>query len=151
MFHGQMVIRPYDPNDRRAVEALLPRLCIGAAAWIDPDDMLGVVRRWVDESLAGGTVFVAERDGTVVGFVTVTERPHFTGRPEAYVGELAVAEDSARSGVGRALMAAVEDWARERGLARVSLDTGAANAGARRFYEALGYEESDVRLTKAVT
>jgi len=78
-------------------------------------------------------------------------RPHFTGTPEAYVGELVVAEEAEGRGVGRALMAAVEDWARAHGLGRVSLETGAANTAARGFYRALGYDESDVRLTKSVT
>ena len=146
-----MVVRAYEEADRAAVERLVPRLCIGAAGWIDPVAMLDAARGWVRESLRDNTVFVAEDGGAVVGFVTVKDRPHFTGMPEAYVGELVVAEESEGRGVGRALMAAVEDWARERRLVRVSLDTGAANTAARRFYAALGYEESDVRLTKSVT
>jgi GNAT superfamily N-acetyltransferase len=45
-------------------------------------------------------------------------------------------------------MVAAEEWARRQGLACLSLDTGAANARARAFYAALGYEEEDVKLTK---
>jgi GNAT superfamily N-acetyltransferase len=45
-------------------------------------------------------------------------------------------------------MLAAEEWARRQGLACVTLHTGAANARARTFYAALGYEEEDVRLTK---
>lgn len=129
---------------------------LGAAPWVDLDAMRAAVEGWFGESLerhADGdrAVFVAEGGGRVVGFVTVSERVHFTGSREAYVGELVVAEESERRGVGRALMAAAEDWARGRGLARISLDTGAANADALGFYGALGYEEDDVRLSKAVT
>ena len=105
---------------------------------------------WLDESLAGVAFVAVEADG-IVGFVTVAERKHFTGVAEAYVGELAVVEDAEGRGVGRALMGAVEAWARDRGLARISLDTGTANAGARGFYAALGYEETEVRLSKTLT
>lgn len=93
-------------------------------------------------------VFVAEDRGTVVGFVSVTERNHFTGEVEGYVGELALADTGTRSGIGRALMAAAEAWARGRGLRRLSLETGAANRAARAFYAALGYAEEDVRLSR---
>lgn len=44
-------------------------------------------------------------------------------------------------------MAAAEDWVRCRGHARLTLDTGAANSGARAFYARLGYREEDVKLT----
>lgn len=113
--------------------------------------MLDAIRRWVRDSLEGGTVLVAEDEGTIVGFASVKERDHFTGLRLAYVGELAVAELSEGRGVGRALMAAVEAWARERGLARILLETGAANTEARAFYARLGFEDSEVTLSKAVT
>lgn len=45
-------------------------------------------------------------------------------------------------------MAAAEEWARSHGLARLSLETGAANTVARRFYEKLGYEVEDVQLSR---
>lgn len=145
------MVRAYDPSDRDAVDALAPRLLIGAAHWLAPEDVLTAIRGWVDASIAEGTAFVAEEDGTVVGFVSVKDQRHFTGTTEAYVGELAVADGAEGRGIGRALMEVVEDWAKQRGLARVSLDTGAENSGARSFYAALGYEESDVRLSKSVT
>ena len=143
-------IRPYRFEDEAGVRALAPRLLIGAAEWIPPGAMLATIHGWLDESLAH-LAFVAVEADELVGFVTVAERKHFTGVAEAYVGELAVVENAQGRGVGRALMEAVEARARDRGLARVSLDTGTANAGARGFYAALGYEETDVRLSKALT
>ena len=143
-------VRPYRTEDEASVRALAPRLLIGAAEWIAPEEMLATIHGWLDDSLAG-VAFVAAEAGRIAGFVTVTERKHFTGVPEAYVGELVVAEDAEGRGVGRALMGAVETWARKRDLSRISLDTGIANAGARAFYAALGYEETDIRLSKTLT
>jgi ribosomal protein S18 acetylase RimI-like enzyme len=51
-------------------------------------------------------------------------------------------------GIGQALLAAAEVWARDRGLTYMTLETGARNARAREFYRLAGYEEEDVRLTK---
>lgn len=53
-------------------------------------------------------------------------------------------------GVGRALMAAAEKWAASRGLSPITLETGARNHRARRFYERAGFEEEDIRLSKPV-
>ena len=46
-------------------------------------------------------------------------------------------------------MAAAEQWAAARGLPRITLETGARNHRARHFYEDAGYQEEEVRLTKA--
>lgn len=148
-------VRRYRDADRAAVVAVGRRLTTGMATWRDPRVLAEAAAGWVVSSLdrAGSddrAVFVAEEEGVVVGFVTVTERAHFTGEVEGYVGELAVAETATRSGTGRALMAAAEAWARDRGLRRLSLDTGAGNGGARAFYAALGYAEEDVRVSRGL-
>ncbi|MFI9589442.1 GNAT family N-acetyltransferase [Nonomuraea sp. NPDC052265] len=63
---------------------------------------------------------------------------------------MAVAPEAVRGGLGRRLMAAAEEWARDQGLRHVTLETGAANTTARRFYAALGYTEEGVRLTRSL-
>ncbi len=93
-------------------------------------------------------MYVAIVDGKIAGLVTVAERKHFTGQLDGYVGELVTAPGLERRGIGRQLMAAAEQWATDRGLACLTLETGAANQAARAFYAALGYADEDVRLTK---
>jgi GNAT superfamily N-acetyltransferase len=60
--------------------------------------------------------------------------------------------DDARSrrGLGRALIDAAEDWAREHQLENLTLHTGAYNTSARAFYAAQGFDEEEVRLTRRV-
>jgi GNAT superfamily N-acetyltransferase len=53
-------------------------------------------------------------------------------------------------GVGRSLIAAAEAWARDQGLAHLTLHTGAFNTSTRAFYAASGFAEEEVRLTRAV-
>ncbi|MEV4351321.1 GNAT family N-acetyltransferase [Actinoplanes sp. NPDC049596] len=143
-------IRPYEPADRDRALALAERLRIGVAPWRDPDAVREAVTGWVRDSVDRGEVLVAERDGRVDGLVTLGLRRHFTGDTDAYVGELVVDAAAERRGLGTLLVRAAEQWARERGLTRLTLETGAANTTARAFYAALGYREEDVRLTKSL-
>lgn len=156
MMDALVDVRPAADADREPIMALASRLAEGVAGWRDPAAAARAAEGWLADSLAaaarGGTtgVFVAVRGAEVVGVVSVEEQRHFTGAVDAYVGESAVASEAARRGVGRLLMAAAEEWARSRGLRRLSLRTGAANTAARRFYEALGYEPEEVRLTRVL-
>ncbi|MEO1060897.1 MAG: GNAT family N-acetyltransferase [Actinomycetota bacterium] len=145
-----VVVRPAEPSDGRAVLELAHRLEIGVAPWRDPAAVAAAVRGWVEESLIDGrtTAFVAEDGGEVVGFVSVSPTEHFAGERDADVGELIVAEDAERRGVGRALLERAESWAADAGFRCITLTTGAANTVARSFYAASGYAEEDVKLTK---
>ena len=150
---SSVLVRPFAPGDREAVLALAPRLVVGSAPWRSRQGMLAAARRWLAGSIDGvgadAVVLVAEcDDGRVVGVASVARQIHFTGEPEAYLGELAVAEEAEGRGAGRALMAAAEGWAWARGLGVLTLETGAANARARGFYARLGHAEESVRLAK---
>ena len=139
-----VVVRRYEGSDRAGVLALVERLREGVAPWRDAAAVQAAMNEWVRDAVDSQgsgprAVFVAEEDGEIVGFATASTRRHFAGDIDAYVGELAVARSVERRGVGRRLMLATEEWARGQGLACVTLDTGAANARARRFYAALGY------------
>lgn len=87
---------------------------------------------------------VAEQEDGVVGIVHVRamqapDRPFLVPRRYAHVENLAVRVDHQRAGIGRALMAAAERWAAERGLREVDLNVWEFNQSAIAFYEELGY------------
>ncbi len=145
--------REYNPADRDAVIALAPRLTDGMPTWREPAAWLSAVRGWVRDSAVnagqpGHAMYVAVAGEQVVGLVSVSERTHFTGQVDAYVGELITAAGMERRGIARALMAAGRPGALAHGLRCLTLETGAANQSDRSFYAALGYCEEDVRLTK---
>lgn len=148
-------IRPYELADRESVLALADRLAVGIAPWRSGEGMRGAAQRWTMASIDGigprRCVLVAEAsDGAVVGFVSVARETNFTGEPQAYIGELAVAGQAEGQGVGSALIAASEAWAQDLDLELVVLETGAANARARQFYAKLGYAEESVKLAKVL-
>ena len=113
------------------------------------------VHGWVQSSLAtmedpGHAVLVAELEGSVVGFVTLSPTHHWSGEAEASIGELVVSQRAQGRGIGSALVEAAMARARELGCARISVSTGAANARARDLYRRLGFEDEDVTSSRAL-
>jgi GNAT superfamily N-acetyltransferase len=91
----------------------------------------------------GGDVVVAVRDGEVLAVCQVLIFRHFqrTAGWCAEVESVYVRSDQRGRGVGRALMAFVEEHARQRGCYRVQLTSRNERGDAHRFYRALGYDQ----------
>ena len=90
-------------------------------------------------------VLAARSDGLVVGVAVVSLRPNVSlGAVFASIEDFYVKPEARRRGVGRALLGAVEDLCRARGVSYVEVQTDEEAAA---FYEASGYEtEADVRV-----
>jgi len=92
-------------------------------------------------------VFVAARpSGGLGGFVEGGLRRYADGcdsSPVGYIEGWYVDEDLRRQGVGRALVAALERWAREQGCTNMASDTWLDNETSRAAHLALGYTESE--------
>ena len=82
---------------------------------------------------------VAEEDGNAVGWVHVALVPSLAMDLTADIGGLVVDEDQRSGGIGAALLAAAEAWAREHGAARMVVRSRIARERAHRFYEREGY------------
>ncbi len=80
--------------------------------------------------------WVAEDGREIVGFLIAKRHPM---QPFAHIITVDVIEPWRRRGVGRALMDAAENWARERRLTAVALETAEHNLPAQKFYAARGY------------
>jgi aminoglycoside 6'-N-acetyltransferase I len=92
-------------------------------------------------------VFVAERfDGGLGGFLEAGTRPYADGcdsSPVGYIEGWFVDEDLRLIGVGRALVEAVEDWARALGLREIASDAFVGNDSSLKAHLALGYQEKE--------
>lgn len=98
-------------------------------------------------------VLLAQLEGQVVGYVhtLLRERPAIpimVPARYAVVDTLVVDGACRRKGVGRALMAAAEDWAQEHGALYVELNVWTFNQGAAALYEELGYGVISQRMRK---
>jgi ribosomal protein S18 acetylase RimI-like enzyme len=98
---------------------------------------------------------VAELAGAIAGFAKLRvlhapDRPVIVPRHFVEVDALAVRADQRRAGTGRALMAAAEGWARERGIDEIQLNVWEFNAGASAFYRELGYATERRTMRKKI-
>lgn len=96
-------------------------------------------------------VTVAEHENEVVGVVTghVLEAIH-KFEPVAMLTALVVLERARGMGIGRLLVAHVEQWARGRGARAIALTSALRRVEAHEFYRNLGYEHTGVRLAKSL-
>lgn len=125
-----MSIRLMRPDDRRAV--LEMRLLL----WPDDDGL--------DET--DETVLVWEQDGALGGFITYSLRPWAEGcddRPVPYIEGWYVREHLRLRGIGRALVAAVEDKARADGFRELASDVLAENRVSLIAHRRMGFEPTE--------
>jgi len=95
-------------------------------------------------------VFVAVVDGQPAGCLYVHVATDFFGRRHAHISVIATTDAAEGTGVGRALIAHAERWARDRALPLLTLNVFATNARARRFYEKAGFDVEMVKYAKPV-
>ena len=81
----------------------------------------------------------ADGSAALVGICTAYQDLHSVRYGyRVWVEDLAVDPERRSQGVGKALMDAARDWARERGATHLELDSALARTDAHRFYEREG-------------
>jgi ribosomal protein S18 acetylase RimI-like enzyme len=152
-------IRAFLPGDARQVERCFAELQsferslednrVDAEA-ISPayvKHLLDECRKW------DGRIFVAERDGRLVGFVCVLagydSRDMIEARPKySFVTDLVVTSELRGQGIGSLLLKEAENFSRQRGASVLRLNVLAENKTARDFYRKTGFRELEIKLTK---
>ena len=134
---------------------------VTASAWQpigSSDDPIWLAFRARVADIAGrdrvASVYVATEGGHILGSVTLEvdgrladeDNPAPLAPDEAHVRLLAVTPTARRRGVGACLMSHCASVARQRGKARLTLNTSEGNVTAHHFYEAIGF----VRLADIV-
>jgi RimJ/RimL family protein N-acetyltransferase len=131
-------IRPARDEDR------LPLALVFAAVAEERDGIgteppVDVEARAASWTLDG--TFAAVADGEVIGSIHVGTSGHGFGE----IG-MAIAREWRGHGVGSALMEAAIDWARERGLHKLSLGVFAHNTAGLALYRKYGFVEEGLRI-----
>lgn len=149
-----MKIRPATKADAEAW------LAMRMALWPDANEeelRLQVARYFVahGEPLLPHCVFVAEDHGRIVGMLELSLRPFADGcdsSPVPFIEGWFVAPDMRRSGVGRALVKAAEQWALENGYAELASDALLDNDVSHWAHAAVGFEEVEraIRFRKVL-
>lgn len=123
-------IRLFEAADRAAVIALW-QACNLTRPWNDPDSDIDFCMAKPES-----TILVGESDGRIVASVMTGHDGH-----RGWLYYLAVEPSLQKSGHGRAMVKAAEDWLRARGVPKVMLMVRPENERVRAFYDALGYAE----------
>lgn len=133
-----MEVRPSREEDRRALATLFAAVAEerDGIATEPPVDIDARAASW---SLDGDLVALAE--GRVVGSIHVAASRHGYGE----IG-MAVAREWRGRGVGSALVAAAIDWARDRGLHKLSLSVFPHNVAGIALYRKFGFVEEGRRV-----
>jgi 8-oxo-dGTP diphosphatase len=134
-----VLIRQARLEDEESILDLL-RLIPGNAA-MDAAQRAAAAQR-LRESPALETL-VAESEGRVVGFLTLSFMPGLSGL-RALIGEMAVAPEQRRRGIGGALVEAAIQRASQRGARNLLVDTARGDESAQEFYRACGFEAGGV-------
>lgn len=150
---------------RPAVTTDIPRIVeLWREMWdlhegLDPDRYVStpaaeqVISLWIEQNLRGerAQVFVAEQDGTIVGYLLalILENPPVVPQQFfGYVSEVAVTATARDGGVGQILLNAAHDWFRSKGLSIVEVNISALNPDALRFWKRAGYSDYLHRLRR---
>ncbi len=127
---SRMRFRDYRPSDLESMWQL-DRECFPPGIAYSRSELRAFASRKTAETI------VVEREGRIVAFV-LGWRPR---RTEGHVITLDVTAAARQRGLGRRLMAALEDRFRAAGVRRVALETAATNTIAIDLYERLGYRK----------
>jgi aminoglycoside 6'-N-acetyltransferase I len=135
-----MIVRPMRPGEEAACRALR------RALWPDCEEAMHAAElAAIAAAPDANAVLVADEEGRLVGFLEASLRDHADGcltSPVGYIEGWYVAPAHRGRGIGAALVAAAERWARGRGCREMASDVELANEGGQRAHRALGYEET---------
>ncbi len=129
-----MRIRPLTVRDAAAVTALAAELGYPAAA--------GSVAHRLAAAIADGgqlALGAEDEDGRLVAWLHASRAPRLQSPPQVEITALVVAAPRRGQGIGAALVAAAERWARQRGAAELRVRSRSERAGAHRFYRRAGF------------
>ncbi len=134
-----MRIRRATPDDARVAASIIAAALAEHGLPFDPRGRDADVATFGNRSDSDDLV-ATDDDGRVLGVVSVGEH----GDPGvAWVSKLFVAKDARGHGVGRALLRAAHDAARDRGMREVGLRSRRVFVAALALYTAEGYAERD--------
>lgn len=123
-----MPVRPMQSNELPRVQAMMRALTAE------------------DYDFSDEVVFVWEGDdGPLGGFISVSLRPWAEGcesTPVPYIEGWWVEPNVRRTGVGRALVAAVEAWCLAKGYTELGSDVEVSNEASLRAHRTLGFEST---------
>ena len=141
-------VGPLRPDDRAAWE----RLFRGYIAFYERDEPQAMYDRAWAAFMAGDRLHAlgARDGGTLVGITHFFVHPSTSGPDVCYLQDLFTDQAARGRGAGRALIAAVADWARRQGCGRLYWLTHESNTVARALYDKVAVNRGFIRYEMAL-
>lgn len=134
---SDIIVRPVRPEDKAVWRDMR------AALYGEDPSLLADVEGYFAGDPMIAAAFIAE-DGRPLAFIELSLRNYAEGcasSPVPYIEGLYVGEGQRRRNVGRLLVAAAEDWARQRGFTEMASDTQIENEASLGAHQAYGFSE----------
>jgi GNAT superfamily N-acetyltransferase len=94
-------------------------------------------------------ILLAEDEDAIVGMASLHEAfVSIRHGKRCWLQDLVVTASRRSSGIGKALLDAASEWARERGCTHVMLDSGNARKDAHRFYRREGMDQHSITFER---
>jgi len=140
-----ITVRAAVADDAPAIAHLLAQLGYPTAASAIPPRLAALASE-------GSIALVAvDTDDRVLGLASAARHATLHSDPcTAYITALVTDESARRRGVGRHLVAALEQWARQNRCGRLSVTSAERRADAHAFYPSCGFPYSGRRFTKTL-
>jgi len=139
-------IRPALPEEETQILAIADRLAAFEPSTRSSEEITGRERRALSEALARPsqdlTLLVADDPPLGLAGILLLETrwDYFTDERHGHVAILAVAQRAEGRGLGKALLAAAEEWGRARQFRRLTLSVFVDNQRARQLYSRQGWQ-----------
>jgi ribosomal-protein-alanine N-acetyltransferase len=127
-----MRLRPFRPDDLQTLYEI-DQACFVPGISYTREELTTFIGHRLSQT------WVAEENGEIAGFLIAEREP----RRILHIITIDVPNAWRRRRVGSLLMDAAEQWAADRGLCMVGLETAQDNLVAQKFYQARGYRKVD--------
>jgi RimJ/RimL family protein N-acetyltransferase len=140
-----IIIREIKESDAEEFLSLCKRIDTETPSMMfEPDERLSTIREQRDEireiiSRDNQTIFVAEKDGQLIGYLTACGGRYQRNRQTIYI-ITGILQGYTSQGIGTMLFEEMERWAKEKEIHRLELTVMVHNEAALAFYKKMGFE-----------
>lgn len=147
------MIRPADKKDFDTIRNIMNQVQELHVTWrpdiYKPTEDF-ITLSYVEEMIEKRALFVAEKDGEVVGVMSImlrhVESPTQVTRDVIFVDSLAVDEKHRGQGIGHAFFDFLKKWKEEIGADGIELQVNARNEKAYQMYKDYGFTEKSINM-----
>lgn len=138
------VLRDATPADAPGIAAIWNPIIRDTAItfWPTERTLPEIIQMIRDRQSAGHAFLVADDGGCIAGFATYTQFRGGAGYAHSMEHSVSIASEQHGTGLGRRMMGAIHDHARERGHRIMVAGITGANQGSIEFHRKMGYVEN---------